>query len=107
MIHDLQQNIEQIRMRFFDLVKKQNGMRRLINRIGQQPALVKPDIAWRRTNQARYRMAFHIFGHIKPHQLDAKRFGKLARNLGFTNACWAGKQIIANRLFCITKASTR
>ncbi len=51
-IHHLQQQIEDIRVGFFNFIQQQNRMRRLINRISQQTALVEPDIARRRTDQA-------------------------------------------------------
>ena len=44
-------------------------------------------------------MAFHIFRHVKAHQLDAKRLGQLAGNLGLADPGRAGEQVIANRLF--------
>ena len=34
-IHHLQKNIEQIRMRFFNFIKQQHAMRMLIHRVGQ------------------------------------------------------------------------
>ena len=60
-IHHLQQDVEQVRMGLFDFVEQQHAMRVLVDRIGQQTALVETDIARRRTDQARDRMAFHIF----------------------------------------------
>jgi hypothetical protein len=41
-IHHLQQDVEQVRMRLLDLVEQQHAVRMLIDAIGQQPALVKP-----------------------------------------------------------------
>ncbi len=52
MVHDLQKDIEQVRMGFLDLVKQDNRMRMLINGIGQKATLIKPDITGRRTNQS-------------------------------------------------------
>ncbi len=51
-VHHLQQDVEDIRMRFFDLVEQQHGVRFLGDRFGQQAALVKPDVARRRADQA-------------------------------------------------------
>ena len=50
-IHHLQQDIEDVRMRFFDLIEQQHGMRLLGDRFGQQPALIEADIARRRADQ--------------------------------------------------------
>jgi len=101
-IHHLQQDVEYVRMRFFDLIEKQHAMWVLINAISQQPALIKPDIARRRTDQTRDRVFFHIFGHVKTDQLDTKRVSKLLCNFGFTNAGWTREEIVANRLFRLT-----
>ena len=64
-IHHLQQQVKDIRVRFFDFIQQQYRMRMLNNSIGQQTALVETDIPRRRTNQAADGVAFHILGHIK------------------------------------------
>ena len=51
-IHHLQQDVEQVGMRLLDLVEQQHAMRVLVDRIGQQAALVVADIARRRADQA-------------------------------------------------------
>ena len=51
MIHHLQQNIKDIRVRFFDLVQQQHRIRMFANRFGQQTALIEADVARRRANQ--------------------------------------------------------
>src|ERR1035441_9789804 len=43
-IHDLQQDVEQVGMRLLDLVEQQDAMRMLIDAVGEQPALVEADI---------------------------------------------------------------
>ena len=50
-IHDLQQNVEEIRMGLFDFVEQQHAMRVLVDCIGQQTALIVADVARRRTDQ--------------------------------------------------------
>ena len=72
-IHHLQQDIEDVRMRLFDFIEQQHRMRLLGDRLGQQAALVETDIARRRADQAADRMAFHVFGHVEADQLDAQR----------------------------------
>ena len=47
-IHHLQQQVEHIRMRFFDLIKQQHRVRMFNHRIGQQPALIEANVARRR-----------------------------------------------------------
>ena len=52
-IHHLQQDVEQVRMRLFDFVEQQHAMRMLVDAVGEQPALVEADIARRRADQPR------------------------------------------------------
>src|SRR3546814_5864678 len=65
MVHHLQQYVEQVGMRLFDLVEQQHAMRNLVDRVGEQAALIITDIARRRPDQAADRMALHIFGHVE------------------------------------------
>ena len=69
-IHHLQQQVEHVRMRFFDLIKQQYRVRMFNHRIGQQPALIEADVARRRPDQTADGMTFHIFGHVKAQQLN-------------------------------------
>jgi hypothetical protein len=64
-IHDLQQDVEQVRMRLLDLVEQQHAVRMLIDAIGQQAALIEPDIAGRRADQPRDRVPLHVFRHVE------------------------------------------
>src|SRR3546814_17715453 len=64
MVHDLQQYVEQVGMRLFDLVEQQHAMRRLIERVGVQAALIITDTARSRPEQAAARLALHIRGHV-------------------------------------------
>jgi hypothetical protein len=44
-VHHLQQDVEQVGMRFLDLVEQQHAVRLLVDRVGQQTTLVVADIA--------------------------------------------------------------
>ena len=103
-IHDLQQDIVEVRMRLFDLVEQQHAMGMLIDGVGQQAALVEADIAGRRADQPRHRMALHIFRHVEADQLDAEADGELAGDLGLADAGRAGEEIAADRLFAVAQA---
>ena len=50
-IHDLQQDVEQVGMRLLDLVQQQHLVRVLVDGVGQQATLVEADIARRRADQ--------------------------------------------------------
>lgn len=52
-IHDLQQNVEQVRMSFLDFIEQQHAVRMLIDRVGQKAALIETDITRRGTDQPR------------------------------------------------------
>ena len=50
-VHDLQQHVEDVRMRLLDLVEQQHGVRVLAHLLDQLPALVVADVAGRRADQ--------------------------------------------------------
>ena len=103
-IHDLQQHVEQVRMRLLDLVEQQHAMRMLVDAVGQQAALVEADIAGRRADQPRDRVALHVFRHVEADELDAERRRKLLRDFGLADAGRAGEQVAADRLFRLAQA---
>src|SRR3546814_1828217 len=94
-------------MRLLDLVEQQHAVRMLIDRVGEEPALVEADVARRRADQPRYRVALHVFRHVEAGQLDAERQRKLARRLGLADAGRAGEQVAADRLLRLTQAGAR
>ena len=106
-IHHLQQDVIDIRVGFFDLIKQQNTMRMLIHPIGQLTALIKTDIARRRPDQPADRVLFHIFGHIKAQHFHAKNICELFCNFGLTNPCRACKKIAANGFFRLAQTRAR
>ena len=85
-IHDLQQHVEQIRMRLLDLVEQQHAVRMLVDAVGEQAALVEADIAGRRADQARDGVPLHVFRHVEADDLDAERRGELLGHLGLADA---------------------
>ena len=87
-VHHLQQDVEQVRVRLFDFVEQEHGMRMLVDRVGQKSALVVADIARRCANQPADGVALHIFGHVEPFERDAHDRGELARDLGLADAGW-------------------
>ena len=72
-VHHLEEDVEQVRMRLLDLVEQEHAMRMLVHPVGQQPALVEPDIAGRRADKAADGVALHILGHVEPQELHSKR----------------------------------
>jgi len=84
-VHDLQQQIKDIRVCFFDLIQKQYHMRVPGDGFRQQTALVITDVSGWCTNQAGYGMAFHVLGHIKSNQFQPHDSCQLARDFCFTD----------------------
>ena len=103
-IHDLQQHVEQVRMRLLDLVEQQHAVRMLVDAVGQKPALVEADIAGRRADQPRDGVALHVFRHVEADQLDAERGGELLGHLGLADAGRPGEQVAADRLLRLAQA---
>jgi hypothetical protein len=64
-VHHLQQQVEDFRMRLLDFIEQQHAVRLLGDGFGQQTALIEPDIARRRTDQTRYGVALHVLGHVE------------------------------------------
>ena len=91
-------------MGFFYLIQQHHRVGMFGNRIGEQPALVKTNVARGRANQARDRMALHVFGHVKPDQLKAQLQGELFGDLGFAHSGGAREQKRANGL--VARAQT-
>ena len=105
-IHHLQQDVEEVRMGLLDLIQQQHAMRILVDRIGQQPALIVSDIARRRADETRHAVPLHIFRHVEALEFDPHDRGELARDLGLADAGGAGKQERADRLVRIAQART-
>ncbi len=106
-IHHLQQDVENVRMRLFDFVEQQHAMRLLGDGFGEQAALVETDIARRRADQARHGMAFHVFGHVEAEQRHAHAVGELARDFGLAHAGGAGEQEAADGLLRVAQTAAR
>ncbi len=106
-VHDLQQDVVDVRMRLLDLVEQQHAMRLLGDLLGQQATLVEADVARGRADQATDRMAFHVLGHVEAHQFDAQRVGELAGDLGLADAGGAGEQEGADRLLRVAEPGAR
>ena len=63
-LHDLQQQAADVRVRLFQLVEQHKTVGPAAHTFGQLAALVVADVARRRADKARDREFFHIFRHI-------------------------------------------
>src|SRR3546814_6459685 len=91
-------DLEQVRMRLLDLIEQQHAVRMLVDRVGEEAALVVADIARGRADQAAHRMALHVFGHVEALERNAHDRGELTRHLGLADAGGAREEIVADRL---------
>src|SRR5580765_2696038 len=94
-------------MRFLDLVEHEHRMRCPHYRLGEQSALVKSDISWRRSDQPRHGVRLGVFAHVVTQEFDAEHLGKLFRNLGLADAGRSRKEERAYRLGLVAETRTR
>ena len=94
-------------MRLLDLIQQHDGVRMLIDGVGQKPALVMADVAGRRADQTADRVALHIFRHVEALHLDAQGGGELLGDLGLADAGRAAEQEAADRLVRIAQTRPR
>ena len=106
MVHDLQQHVENVGMRFLDFVQQQNSIGVFGDGFGQKSALLETDIAWRRADQTGDCVALHVFGHVEADQFDAKGISQLPCDFGFSDAGRAGKQEGTDGFLRIAKTGT-
>ncbi len=106
-VHHLQQDVEEVRMRLLDLVEQQHGVRRLADGVGEQPALIEADVAGRRADQARHGVRLHVLAHVEAQELDAEDRRQLLGDLGLADARRAGEQERADRLLRMAEAGAR
>ena len=64
LVQNLQQDIHNVRMCFFDLVKQHDAVGMAADLLGQLPGLVVADIARGRADEAGHRVLFHVLAHV-------------------------------------------
>ena len=102
-VHHLQQQVEDIRVRLLDLVKQHDGVRMLEDGVGQQPSLLESHVTGRSPDQPGHGMAFHVFRHVKSQYLDPERLAQLLGHFGLAHPGRAGKQETAHRPAFVAK----
>eukprot|EP00982_Pelagococcus_subviridis_P012602 31181-Pelagococcus_subviridis.AAC.12 len=68
-LHHLQQNVEDVRVRLFNLVEEQDRERRPSHRLRERPALAEPDVPGRRAHELRHGVPLHVLGHVQTHHV--------------------------------------
>ena len=64
-LENLQQDVEDVRVRLFDFVEQHHGIRTAADCFGELAALFVAHIAWRRADHARDGVLLHVLGHVQ------------------------------------------
>src|SRR5882672_2011733 len=107
MVHYLQQDVENVRVRLLDFVEEQYRVWMLGDCLGKQSALVETDVTGRRADQARHRMPFHVLGYVEADEFHTHRVSELARYFGLAHPGGAAEQEATDRLLRIAQAASR
>jgi hypothetical protein len=67
-VQDLEEHVEDVRVRLLDLVEEHHRVGPAAHRLGQLAALLVAHIAGRSTHQPGHRVALLVFGHVEPDQ---------------------------------------
>jgi hypothetical protein len=97
-VHDLEEDREQVGVGLLDLVEDDDGVRRLGDGVGEQAALVEADVAGRGADEAADGVLLHVLGHVEAEQRDGEQLGEGLGELGLADAGRAGEQERADRL---------
>src|SRR5437899_750955 len=107
-VHDLQQNVEHVRMCFLNLVEQHDGIRTTTHLLGELSTFFVAHISRRSADQASDRMLLHVLRHVDADHrafVVEKKFGESAGQFGFSDARWTQKDERANRPFGIAQSS--
>ena len=109
-LENLQQDVEDIRMRLLDLVEQHDRVRTLAHSLGELAALVESNVARRRTHETRNGVLLHVLGHVEADQRVLgveQELGKRLRELGFAHARRAEEDERAGRAARVLQTRTR
>src|SRR5690606_19857806 len=85
----LEQDVEDLRMGLFDLIKEHHRVGPAPNRLSQLAALLVADVAWRCAEQPGDGVPLLVLGHIDPDHrmlIIEEELGQRASELGLPNA---------------------
>ena len=104
MVHHLQQDVVDVRVRFFDFVEQKHAVRFFGDRFRELAALLISHVTGRGANQAAHRVALHVFGHIEADEINAHDIGKLLGHFGFADTGGATEKEAADWLLRVAQA---
>ena len=105
-VEDLEQHVEDVRVRLLDLVEEDHAVRPPAHRLGELAALLVADVARRRADHPRHRVLLHVLRHVEPHHralVVEEELGQGPRGLGLADAGGAEEDERAGRPVGITQ----
>ena len=91
-VHHLQQDVVDVRMRLFDLVEQHDAVRMRAHGVDELAALLEADVAGRRADQPRDRVLLHVLAHVEADELVAELDRELLGELRLADAGRAREQ---------------
>ena len=88
-LEDLQEDVEDVRVRLLDLVEEEHRVRLAAHGLGQLAALVVADVAGRRADEPRHGVLLHVLGHVDLDErvlVAEEELGERARELGLPDS---------------------
>ena len=107
MVHDLQQDVVDVRMRLLDLVEEHHAVGVRAYGVDEQAALFEADVSRRRADQPRHRVLLHVLAHVEADELVAEQDGELSRQLRLADARGAREQERPGRMIRQSEARAR
>ena len=90
-IEHLEQDVEDVRVGFFDFIEKNDGVGMPANGLGQLSTFIIADISGRGSNKSRNGVLLHVLGHVDTrHRLVIveEKESQRPRQLRFSDTCW-------------------
>ncbi len=109
-LQDLQEDVEDVRVRLLDLVEQEHAVRLAPHGLGELAALVVADVAGRRADEARHRVLLHVLGHVDADHrvlVAEQELGERAGQLGLADARRAEEDERAGRPLRVLQAGAR
>ncbi len=106
----LQQDIEDVRMGFLDLVKQHHGIRTTAHGLGELPTLFVSDVPRRRADHSSNRVFLHVLRHVEAYGgtlVVKQELCERPRRLGFPDASGAEEDETPDRTVGILQSRTR
>ena len=72
-VHHLQQDVVDVRMRLFDFVEQHDAVGMRADGVDEQSALLEPDVPRRRADQPRHGVLLHVLAHVEADELVAEQ----------------------------------